>query len=202
MATPALKARAERETLQVLNPFLEVLRSPEEIKIPKETLVGALGHFISTLDGDRLDSFIQDVLASPSLWKTLDSAQIEAAVRPAPKLKANALRPEVKDGWIMRNRLSKACQAWLKDVVKIVMRGGSLGNHAVVILIGLLQGLDDADDIDWGKPRVELEEEIVIALAERFEKNSCDALDMFCSAAESIDPARLRALDLRVSYVH
>jgi hypothetical protein len=197
MSTPALKARAERETLQVLNPFLEVLRSPADIKIPRETLVGALGHFLSSLEGDRLDSFIQDILASPSLWKTLDSAEIQAAVRPAPAAKVAALRPEVKDGWILRNQLPKACEAWLKEVVKAVTRSG-LTTNCLVVLIGLLQGIDDVPDIDWGKARVDLEEEIVIALGERFEKNNCDALDLFSSVAEHIDDNRLRALDLRV----
>jgi hypothetical protein len=197
-AAAAQRARAEREVLQVLNPFLEVLRSPTEIKIPKETLVGALGHFISTLEGDRLDSFIQDVVSSPSIWKALDHTEIEAAVRPAPTVKVAALRPEVKDGWILRNRLDKACQAWLAEVVKSVTRAG-ITTNSLVLLIGLLQGLDDVADIDWGKPRISLEEQIVIAVAERFEKNSCDALDLFCSAAENIDSARLRALDLRVS---
>lgn len=183
----------------MLNPFLNVLRSSDPITIPRDTLQGALGHFFSTLSGDRFDSFVQDVLNSTSLWDTLDSHQIEAAVRPAAKVKIEALRPVVKDGWIFRNQLDKAAQGWLSDVIKAIKRVPPTGTHLLVLLIGILQGLDDVLDINWGRSRVDLEEEIVIALGELLDGNSCDLLDLYCSSADHIDPARLRALDLRVS---
>lgn len=198
MSKAVRRGRTDRETLEVLNPFLSVLRSSDDISIPKETLQGALGHFTSTLVGDRLDSFIQDVLSSPSLWKTLQPHQIQAAVRPAPKIKVEALRPTVKDGWIFRNQLDKAAQTWLTEVVK-AMKTTPTSSHSLILLIGLLQGLDDVTDIKWGRPRIDLEEEIVIAIGERLDNNSCDLLDMYCPAADHIDSARLRALDLRVS---
>lgn len=198
MATAALRARAERENLQVLNPFLDVLRSPVEIAIPKDTLQGALGHFTATLDGENLDSFIQDVVSSPSLWKVLDGRDVQGAVRHAPTIKVDALRPVIKDGWIRRNQLNKESQAWLSSIFKAIKKTG-ITDHSIFLLTGILAGLDDEKSIDWGKPRIALEEAIVIALGERFEKNSCNALEMFCSAADHIDMARLRALDLRVS---
>lgn len=190
----------DRETAAVLEPFLQTLRSDKALTIPKATLLGALGHFLALLDGDNLAAYIQDVLNSPSLWDTVTPHDIESAVRPAPASKVAILKPKIKDTFFKRNRVAKASQEWLGDLVKDLHKSGNTA-RSLPILVGILNGISDVKDIDWGKPRLELEDTLVITLAERLEKekSDLDVLRLFSSVAEDIQPERLRVLDLRVS---
>lgn len=209
MSRPFPQLGGNRETLEVLNPFLQVIRSDAQIAIPVETLKGALGHFVATLEGDQLDSFINDILASKSLWKALGPSGMEEAVRPAPTVKVRNLKPDLKDGWFSRDKLGKACRAWLEQVFIASKKPKS--DHVVYFYIGLLKGVDDASDIKWGQPREDIEEEVVVALSDRLQPKSVKAkeremeldelepgLESYCKAANHIDAARLRVLDLRV----
>ena len=71
-------------------------------------------------------------------------------------------------------------------------------------MIGLLQGLDDVPELDWGSPRTQVEEEVVIILADLLQGNGTmdgheENVDLFCSAIQHINDERLRVLDLEVS---
>ncbi|GMK57673.1 hypothetical protein CspeluHIS016_0405070 [Cutaneotrichosporon spelunceum] len=198
---------ANRETLEILNPFLQVVRSDGPIPIPVNTLKGAIGHFLVTLEGEQLDGFVADILHSKSLSRKLSPAEVAEAVRPAPAVKVRNLKPDLKDGWFSRDNLGKACRAWLKQV--FVASKKSKSDNAVYLYAGLLAGADDAEDVKWGQPREDIEEEVVVALSERLylrtseeKKNEKEvdlepALKTYCRAAGHIDAARLRVLDLR-----
>lgn len=210
MSRPFPQVGGNRETLEVLNPFLEVLRSNAPITIPLDTLKGALGHFLATLEGEQLDSFIGDVLNSKSLWRALSPIGIEEAVRPAPTVKVRELKPELKDGWFSRDKLGKACRSWLEQIFNASKKAKS--DNAIYFYTGLLRGLEDVSDIKWGQPREDIEEEVVVGLSERLqpggekaevkEKDLEPALATYCRAADCLDAARLRVLDLRVSSAH
>lgn len=184
----------------MLEPFLQALRSDKTLTIPKATLLGALTHFLSLLDGDNLEAYVQDLLSSPSLWDAVTTHDIENAVRSAPASKVAILKPKIKDTFFKRNRVAKASQEWLGDLVKDLHKSGNT-ERTLPILVGILNGISDVKDIDWGKPRLELEDTLVITLAERLEKEKgdVDVLRLFSSVAEDIQPERLRVLDLRVS---
>jgi hypothetical protein len=149
-------------------------------------------------------------LSSKSLWRTLSPAGIAEAVRPAPVVKVRNLKPDLKDGWFTRDKLGKACRAWLEQVFTASKKVKS--DNAVYFYIGLLAGTDDAEDVKWGQPREDIEEEVVVALSERLYPKPSDkekakekeealepALESYCRAAGHVDAARLRVLDLRVS---
>lgn len=189
----------DRETAAVLQPFLQALRSDKALTIPKATLLGALTHFLSILDGDNLAAYIQDILTSPSLWDTVTPHDIENAVRTAPMSRVTTLKPKLKDTLFKRNRVATASQEWLSDLVEDLHKSGNT-ERSLPILVGILNGISDVKDIDWGKPRLELEDTLVITLAERLEKEKgdLDVLRLFSSVAEDIQPERLRVLDLRV----
>lgn len=192
----------DRETAAVLEPFLQALRSDKTLVIPKATLLGALSHFLSILDGDNLEAYIQDVLSSPSLWDAVTPQDIENAVRSSPASKVAVLKPKIKDTFFKRNRVAKAAQEWLGDLVQDLHKSGNT-ERSLPILVGILNGISDVKDIDWGKPRLELEDTLVITLAERLEKakSDVDVLRLFSSVAEDIQPERLRVLDLRVCLI-
>lgn len=184
----------------MLEPFLQALRSDKALTIPKATLLGALTHFLSLLDGDNLEAYVQDVLSSPSLWDAVTPHDIENAVRSAPASKVASLKPKIKDTFFKRNRVATASQEWLGDLVQDLHKSGNT-ERTLPVLVGILNGISDVKDIDWGKPRLELEDTLVITLAERLEKEKgdIDVLRLFSSVAEDIQPERLRVLDLRVS---
>lgn len=186
----------------MLEPFLQALRSDKTLVIPKATLLGALSHFLSILDGDNLEAYIQDVLSSPSLWDAVTPQDIENAVRSSPASKIAVLKPKIKDTFFKRNRVAKAAQEWLGDLVQDLHKSGNT-ERSLPILVGILNGISDVKDIDWGKPRLELEDTLVITLAERLEKakSDVDVLRLFSSVAEDIQPERLRVLDLRVCLI-
>ncbi|BEJ03819.1 hypothetical protein CcaverHIS641_0109940 [Cutaneotrichosporon cavernicola] len=195
-----------RETLEILNPFLQVLRSDGPIPIPINTLKGALGHFLATLEDEQLDGFVTDILNSKNLWRTLSPSGIIEAVRPAPVVKVRNLRPDLKDGWFTRDKFGKACRTWLEQVFTASKKVKS--DNAVYFYVGLLAGVDDAEDMKWGQPRQDIEEEVVVALSERLYPRTSEekrkqeeelepALKTYCQAAGHVDAARLRVLDLR-----
>lgn len=195
-------ARAlSRETVAVLEPFLQALRSDKALQIPKPTLLGAVTHFLALLDGDNLKAYVNDVLNSPALWDTASPHDIETAVRAAPASRVAILKPKLKDTFFKRDRVAKAAQQWLGDLVKDLREAGN-PEHSLPILVGVLNGISDVKDIDWGTPRLELEETLVITVAERLQKDKGDedVLRLFSSVAEDIQPERLRVLDLRASY--
>lgn len=209
MSRPFPQRGGNRETLEILNPFLQILRSDVPIRIPPGTLKGALGHFLATLEGEQLDGFVNDVLTSKSIWRALSPEDIAEAVRPAPVVKARNLKPDLKDGWFTRDKLGKACRAWLEQVFTASKKAKS--DNAIYFYIGLLAGTDDADDVKWGQPREDMEEEVVVSLSERLfpkpsEKEKAKEkedeleppLESYCRAAGHVDGARLRVLDLRV----
>lgn len=208
MSRPFSPLGGNRETIEVLNPFLEIIRSNAPIAIPLDTLKGALGHFLATLEGDQLDSFVNDILTSKSLWRTLSPRGLEEAVWPAPVVKVRALKPDLKDGWFSRDKLGKACRAWLEQVFNASKKAKS--ENAVYFYTGLLKGVDEASDVKWGQPREDIEEEVVVALSDRLQRSGEKetekakeeelepALESYCRAVDHIDAARLRVLDLRV----
>lgn len=183
----------------MLNPFLEVLRSTAPISIPLQTLEGALGHFFATLKDDQLITLTQDVLNSTSLWRALGSDGVKKALRYAPGAKVAALRPNTKDTFFKRNQLDKAAQKWLSEVLGAIANAKPPAN-APTLYLGLLEGLDDVPDVKWGRARTELEEEVVVAVSEKFEKSGKEAVMYYCEAAKHVKPARLRVLNLKVGH--
>lgn len=190
--------RAEQELQAVLEPFIHVLRSPDPITIPSATVQGALTHFIGSLKDEQLDTFVDDILTSTSLWATVKPDAVRECVRSAVPTKVAALRKTSKDTFWRRNVLDKDAQAWLSQIQDDVHKVEGAEEKGLVFLTGLLQGLDDVTGIDWAKPRVDLEEELVIAMSDAFDAKSKDATKFFSDVAPHVDAARLRALNLKV----
>ncbi|KAL1412969.1 hypothetical protein Q8F55_000718 [Vanrija albida] len=189
--------REDQELQAVLEPFINVLRSPGPITIPTETVQGALTHFIGSLQDSQLDTFVDDILSSTSLWETVKPDVVRECVRSAVPTKVASLRKTSKDTFWRRNVLDKDAQAWLAQVQHDVHNVKGAEEKGQVFLTGLLQGLDDVTGVEWGKPRVDLEEELVIAMSDTFDAKSTDAVKLFCEVAPHVDAARLRALNLR-----
>lgn len=189
----------DRETLEILNPFLDVLRSNSRISIPIETLEGALSHFLATLQGDQLDDFVEDLLNSSSLWRAIGSDGVQRAVRFAPGAAVASLRPISQNTFFKRNQLNKAAQKWLAGILESIKKANSPKN-APYVYLGILNGLDDARDVKWGQPRTALEEEVIVAASERLETKEDDDLSYYCAAARHSKLSRLRALNLKVSF--
>lgn len=194
----ATTSQADRETLNVLNPFLEVLRSTAPIPIPLPTLEGALWHFLATLQGKQLDSYVEDVLSSVSLWRALGQDGVRRAVKIAPGAKATTLKQTTQEGIFKSNSPDKAAQKWLANLLSAVKKAKST-THSFEFYLGLLEGVGDSRGVKWGQPRTELEEEVLIAAAEKIEKDEDGALDYFCAATPHVKPDRLRVLNLKVS---
>jgi len=196
---------SDDETLAVLIPFLDVLRSASPFTLDPKTLYGAITHFLSTLPPPHLITFTAVLVASPSLWDPESNRQVHVrdAVRLAVPARVGVIDKELEDAYFSSIRRRRLARRWLNEVSQTVISSEtSHGRNEVTV--GLLEGLDDVQGLDWGSARVQIEEELVMTLASILEKDSGSSkeiLRLLCAAMSHIAEERLHILDLQVGHV-
>ena len=194
--------QSSKDYLTVFTPFLELLRSPSPITLSQETLLGAITHFLSTLPSHDLISFTSTLVESPSLWKsdTRRQEELRHAIRLGVPAKVNGANHELRNSYFLRIKQQRSARRWLSDVSKAMMTSkASTGRN--VALVGLLEGLSDVSNVDWGRSRVRVEEEIILGLSsiqsDQDEKTQQE-LKLVCASILYIAEERVRVLDLKV----
>ncbi|WWC65678.1 uncharacterized protein I303_108299 [Kwoniella dejecticola CBS 10117] len=166
MAAPAgSNMSTTADTLALLPQFLDLLRSTSPPPIPSETLLGAITHFLARLDSPHLDDFVKALFRSPSIWNSrlLSQQEICNAIRLSVSGRISKISQDTNDVYFADSRKSRRAKHWLSTVLKHTDESHDTA-HRLIFHIGLLQGIDDVEDLDWGKGRVKLEEEIVMAV--------------------------------------
>jgi hypothetical protein len=187
------------ETEAFLPPFLDLLRSDLPITIPKETLHGAISHFMYTLPASRLPSFVRALVASPRLWD--DAGGVREAIQLS--FQAKVARLSERDGeWLGGRRKRRDVMTWASGILNEVVSARSVLGR-VHALAGIVRGMASTD-VHWGAVKAKAEEELVLDLASMLERPAQQALalQLFCEVAYCIEEDRLSALDLEVSYCY
>ncbi|ODO06922.1 hypothetical protein I350_04283 [Cryptococcus amylolentus CBS 6273] len=184
------------ETSSLLDPFLALLDDPAPSNVPAQTLLGAITHFISTLDDAQLARFIASLTRSLSLPKTngVSSEDIRAAVKLGVVGFVMRMENEKKGVYFGSYRRSKAARQWLDGVLHATKTTRDTVGPRTQVLIGLLQGVEESQTVDWGHARVKLEEKVVLALS--WDEQTGD-LEPLCVAMPHVGVYRLLALDLQ-----
>ncbi|ODO00725.1 hypothetical protein L198_03051 [Cryptococcus wingfieldii CBS 7118] len=184
------------ETSSLLDPFLALLDDPAPSNVPAQTLLGAITHFISTLDDAQLARFIASLARSLSLPKTngVSSEDIRAAVKLGVVGLVMRMENEKKGVYFGSYRRSKAARQWLDGVLHATRTTKDTVGPRTQVLIGLLQGVEESQTVDWGQARVKLEEKVVLALSGDEQTGDLEPL---CVAMPHVGVYRLLALDLQ-----
>lgn len=195
-------SQPEEDIQAVLPPFLNLLRAASPITLPRETLCGAITHFLSTLSQPDLTGFTEIIVSSPSLWDK-QAGHVDAvrnAVRLGVSGKASSIDQELQDRYFSDIRQRRAAMSWLRRVSKSII-GSPESIGRTQSLVGLLQGLGDIPNLDWGSARVDVEDEAVMSLApllKGLENERQEGLKLLCTVIDHISVERLQVLDLEV----
>ncbi|WVQ75125.1 hypothetical protein IAR50_004734 [Cryptococcus sp. DSM 104548] len=184
------------ETSSLLDPFIALLDETAPISVPSQTVLGAITHFISTLDDVQLARFMASFTRSKSLRNT-DGVRGED-VRWAVKLGlvgfVMRMENEKKGVYFGSYRRSKEARHWLDGVLHAIRVANTSEGWQIQILVGLLQGVEESQSVDWGYTRIKLEEAAVLALSG---DEQMQELELLCAAMPYVDVARLLALDMQ-----
>ncbi len=190
----------------VLRPFLDVLRPASPITLPRETLYGAITHFLSTLPPPHLTDFIAVLVSSPSLWNSVANHfdQARHAVRLAVSAKVSGIDHSLQNVYFSSTRRRWIAQSWLNEVVNLVTTAEE-SRGRIHFSVGLLQGLGDVSPMDWGSGRIKVEEEVVLSLDRMLKTDGDesmvrDGLKLLSSSVLQIAEERLRVLQLKVYF--
>ncbi|WRT69505.1 uncharacterized protein IL334_006491 [Kwoniella shivajii] len=185
-----------QDVLSLLPQFINLLRSPSIPAIPLPTLLGAITHFLCNLDSPHLEGFISALVTSPFLWSDIDSTvdDVRNTIRLAVPARISKINQETQNVYFAETRKKRRAREWLHVCVKsaVAIEDGP-GTYS--FLFGILQGLDDTQDLDWGKERVNLEETAVLFLAGKM-NTSRDTVKELCIVIPHIALERLQALDM------
>ncbi|OWZ44716.1 hypothetical protein C356_03328 [Cryptococcus neoformans c45] len=186
------------DTLTVLPAFITLLRSPSPITLPNPTLFGAITHFFSSLSPTPLKEFILELISSQSLWDTptISAADVRDAIRLSVSAVIARIDEEKKGVYFSYYRTTAKARSWLAHVLKSVLSSSDVSSKPLHILVGVLEGLDDVQTVDWGHSRVKLEEEVILRLAGCIDKNLDDNLVLLCTAIPHLDAKRAGVLDI------
>ena len=186
---------------EVWRSFKQLLASPATITLPPETLYGAISHFLATRPLDTLPEVINTILSSKSLWATGPQGhEVRDAVRLAVSSKRQAVRQSLTKAYFPAYRERKQLQQWLSAVGARLVDADNTGERAQ-ILLGLVEGMKDTPDAEWGIMLDTLEDELVVAVAGFGEASalSTSQLDFLCAAIVVVEEARLEVLNVEVS---
>lgn len=194
-------AQSKNDTVAVLSAFITLLRSPSPITLSNRTLLGAITHFFSSLSPTPLKEFILELISSQSLWDTptISTADVRDAIRLSVSAVVDRINEEKKDVYFSHYRTTAKARSWLAHVLTSVLSSSNDSSRPLHILVGVLEGLDDVQMVDWGHSRVKLEEEVILRLAGCIDKNLDDNLLLFCTAIPHLDAKRAGVLDILVS---
>ncbi|AAW43468.2 expressed protein [Cryptococcus deneoformans JEC21] len=191
-------AQSKNDTVAVLSAFITLLRSPSPITLSNRTLLGAITHFFSSLSPTPLKEFILELISSQSLWDTptISTADVRDAIRLSVSAVVDRINEEKKDVYFSHYRTTAKARSWLAHVLTSVLSSSNDSSRPLHILVGVLEGLDDVQMVDWGHSRVKLEEEVILRLAGCIDKNLDDNLLLFCTAIPHLDAKRAGVLDI------
>lgn len=189
------------DTLAVLPAFISLLRSPSPTTLANPTLLGAITHFFSSLNPAHLKDFILELISSRSLWDTpsISAAEIRDAIRLSVSTVVSRIAEEKKSVYFSHYRTVAKARSWLEHVLKSVSSSSDSSPKPLYVLVGVLEGLHDVQIIDWGHPRVKLEEEVILRLAGCIDKHLDDNLVLLCTAIPHLDVKRAGVMDILVS---
>ncbi|KAK6908899.1 hypothetical protein I203_102905 [Kwoniella mangroviensis CBS 8507] len=198
IATASASTPPTSDLLSILPQLLTTLQSPTSISIPPATLLGAITHFLSQIDSPHLHDFISALISSPTLWSHngISAEDIRNAIRLSIPAKISKIHQETADVYFKETRRRRKAREWL-GVWLDSLSDDQDGTGAIQTRIGLLQGLDDTPEIDWGKGRVKLEETMILSLAEKFQTPSTPDCGDLIAVIPHIAVDRLQALDIK-----
>nr|XP_019009159.1 uncharacterized protein I206_05805 [Kwoniella pini CBS 10737]OCF47940.1 hypothetical protein I206_05805 [Kwoniella pini CBS 10737] len=186
------------DTLDLLPQFLDILRSSSPNSIPPQTLLGAITHFLSQLEPPYLEEFTQALICSPSIWRNADinRSDLRNALRLSVSSKINKISQDTRNVYFADSRKRRKAREWL-DCLNKVSSDSENTSRKLDLYLGLLQGVNDVEEIDWGKGKVKLEEEVVMALSQEPQNPVLDDNLAMCAALPLINIDRLRILDIQ-----
>ena len=196
------KISEEVNSQAVLVPFLNLLRSVSPILLPRETLYGAITHFLTTLPPPHLTTFTETLVSSPSLWapESSHADEVRRAIRLAVSAKVSVIEEEFRDAYFSGPRHRRAARRWLHVISRVII-ASEVSTGRTHLLAGLLLGIGDTPRVDWGEARVNVEEEVVMSLAPLLESRDGrgeEARRLLYSAISFLSEERLQVLDLEV----
>nr|KIR46902.1 hypothetical protein I312_03795 [Cryptococcus bacillisporus CA1280] len=186
------------DTLAVLPAFITLLRIPSPTTLPNPTLLGAITHFFSSLNPAHLKDFILELISSQSLWDTpsISAAEIRDAIRLSVTIVVSRIAEEKKSVYFSHYRTAAKARGWLEHVLKSVSSSSDSSLKPLHVLVGVLEGLDDVQTVDWGHSRVKLEEEVISRLAGCIDKHLDDNLVLLCTAIPHLDVKRAGVMNI------
>jgi hypothetical protein len=186
---------------ELLEPFIQALQSRQILDIPQETVLGAVTHFLSTLSIADLPGFLDAIVNSDHLWISdqYQKNDIGQAVALAVSAKVARLGKRHASSWCSNRKTSTASQRWLQAIQATLEMSEARENWVLELRAGLLAGIAVNEHVTWGNERVELEEEIVLAVSAIGLATSAERdLIIICDVVHHIHEARLLVLDLQV----
>lgn len=196
--------RSDSSDTELLNRFINLLTSPEPLSLPRQTLLGAISHYISVLPPPDLSRLVSAITSSRHLW---DSSKHSRSCREAVKLGVRGAlsrldkEPGSSRWWTRRDPGAD----WLDAIAGCVRMSDGVGRtHS---LAAILRACSRENELvhrhTWkGKQRADVEDEVIMQLAETLQPVNTTgdqvSLDLFGDVAEMIDGEKLRILDLQV----
>ncbi|KAK4684211.1 hypothetical protein P7C73_g5984, partial [Tremellales sp. Uapishka_1] len=184
------------QSTALLPPFLALIDSSNRITIPPSSLYGGITHFLSTLSANDGSRLLTSLLTSPSLPP---SADLRYAIRLSVSSKISAIQQSLAGAYLPERRIARQARRWLDELARSVLQREA-SRSKLVVLLGLVEGMQDNTTISWGSARSAVEDEVILSLAEELETDDEGSLELLCAAMLCTTAARLRALDLK-SYV-
>lgn len=207
MARSQSRSDVDPAESELLSKFIDQLSSKNPISLPRETILGAVSHYISTLPSTELKSLLEAISTSRLLWDTPSHRQrtreaISLGVSGA--LGRLASEPGSSKWW----KWSSPTTAWLDDLAKVVT--DSEGIRRMDMIAAILSATDErrrnpSSTRCEGKQRENLEDEAVMAIAEKMgsepgiDKEETDS-GLLCEMVDALDEAKVRILDTPVSH--
>jgi hypothetical protein len=198
------------DQLDLLDRFITAIQNPTS-SLPRETLLGAITHFLGTLPTEQCRQLIRVIGSRPDLWESRDASAREA-VALGVRAGYQRIEREQAEGsrwYTVRWRKSPAVNEWvhaLLDEMKAVedVRKGAL-------LAALLKGISYPPAAQGGESDRctgayrEVQEETILALAPRLDGGSSteavSAYGLLADIVDIVDDGLLGLLDLPVSCI-
>lgn len=195
------------EDAYLLTKFKALLSSPDPVALPRQTLLGAVSHYISSLPSAELQPLLKAVVRSPHLW---DDPTDREDSRAAVKLGISGALDRLKSTpgpsrWFRRdNSLSD----WLDEAYETIAEiegGGKLHVTVALLAVDPATGREQGKAQLWkGKERAKAEDEVIMGVAGRLheaEKGASGKEDvgLLCEVLEAVDGMRVRVLDTSIS---
>lgn len=205
-----MSAELPEETARVYHPFLRLLQSPESLNLPDDTLFGAITHFLTVLPDAHLTSFTRAVVTSESLWRRAEASKgqlstadkLRTAVGYAVGGKVARVRQDLSSVYFATKRVKRNLQKWLLLVVQAAKDDANVhGSSQLCFVAGLLEGVQEEKEIDWGTAREELELELATSLDSAVLGHT-EVPVVLWRILPLLQESTLRVMDLTVSSTH